>query len=299
MPKATIKNALRSLCPPVLWTVARRLRRRGPRPEDLIRFTGDYATWEDAQRASGGYAAAEILERTQAAMRKVRDGEAAFERDSVVFAGMCYEFPLLAALLRVASLHEGRLSVLDFGGALGSTYYHTRTFLTGVRRLCWSVVEQPAHVACGRAEFANEQLRFFDSIDACCGEEAPNVFLLSAVVHYLPKPYEFIADVARRRFAHLIVDRTPFMRDGRTLLTIEHVPDWIYRASYPSWFLSEQRFLEPLQRDYRLIASFSAIDTLQPEHGEADYKGYIFDLAQDATLPTPSGKGPTNPENPA
>ena len=108
---------------------------------------------------STGYADGRYLARTRAAILKVKRGEAAFERDSVTFQVMEHRFPLLAGLLRAASATGGRLSVVDFGGALGSTYFQCGQFLSVVKELPrWSVVEQPSHVACGQADLSDEQL---------------------------------------------------------------------------------------------------------------------------------------------
>ena len=274
----TAKTSVRDFTPPCVWRFLARLRPQPPGPpeEPRIAFRGSYASWEEATRASEGYSAPEILARTRAAMLKVRNGECAFERDSVAFPTMEHQFPLLTGLLYAAA-RDGRLNVLDFGGALGSTYYQCRTFLRTVRELRWSVVEQPLHVACGNAEFADGHLRFFDSIDGAMTAPPPNVLLLSGVVQCLPAPYEFLTEVLARSFPYVVVDRTAFMRDGSTRLTVEHVPATIYSASYPSWFLSEPRFLSHFTENHRLLASFPALDRAHPEGGLADYKGFIFE----------------------
>ena len=246
-------------------------------PVAPIRFTGDYPSWADAERAATGYSAPEILAKTRAALLKVKNGEAAFERDSVVFDRMQHEFPLLAGLLRAAVADAGRLSVLDFGGALGSTYFQCRGFLSGVKELRWCVVEQSAHVACGRADFASDQLKFYLTMDECLQAERPTVLLLSSVLQYLPQPYEFLAEALRHDFDHVIVDRIGFLCDGRDRLTVQHVPAWIYKASYPAWFLSEEKFLAGFRSKYDLVAIFSALDKLDPEGGKADYKGFVFE----------------------
>jgi putative methyltransferase (TIGR04325 family) len=248
-----------------------------PSAGHAITFSGDYPSWEAAEQDSGGYAAPEILAKTRAALLKVKNGETAYERDSVTFDAIQYEFPLMAGLLRAAVANGGGLSVLDFGGALGSSYFQCRSFLTAVRELRWSVVEQPAHVACGRSEFANDQLRFYSNIEECLRVAKPNVLLLSSVIQYLPKPYEFLDDALRHGFDYVIIDRTAFMRDGRERLTVEHVPEWIYRASYPAWFLSRKLFMAKFHARYDLLAEFHALDTAQPEGREADYKGFIFE----------------------
>ena len=122
-------------------------------------------------------------------------------------------------------------------------------------------------------------------MDECLTREQPNVLLLSGVIQCLPKPYEFLADALERGFPHVIVDRTAFFRGDRDLLTVQHVPEWIYRATYPAWFLSEKRFLSSFSQCYRLVGSFPAADALHPEKGRADWKGFLFEI------------GPSEPPN--
>jgi putative methyltransferase (TIGR04325 family) len=270
------KALIKDLLPPLLLNALRYLYPASS--YNAIRFTGNYQSWEEAERCSDGYGTHEIVERTRAAALAVRNGVAAFERDAVTFDAMEYRFPLLAGLLQAANADGGYLNVLDFGGSLGSTYFQCRTFLSAIKELRWSVVEQRAHVVCGRQEFANEQLHFYETVDECLADEHPNVLLLSGVVQCLRQPYELLRDLLRYRFPFIIVDRTAFASDGRDRLTVEHVPAWIYSASYPSWFLSEKRFLAEFDEGYQLVADFSALDTLEPEGGKAAYKGFIFEL---------------------
>jgi putative methyltransferase (TIGR04325 family) len=246
---------------------------------DRIRFVGEYPTWAEAEHASTGYSAANILEKTRAAMLKVKKGDAPYARDSVVFDQLVYPFPVLAGLLRARSADGGRLSLLDFGGSLGTTYFQCRDFLSATGPFRWSIVEQPEHVKCGQDEFADERLQFYTSIDECLAHEQPTVLLLSGVIQCLPEPYKFLADVLERGFPHIIVDRTPFCRGDRDLLTIQHVPEAIFRATLPAWFLSEKRFLSWFSKRYRLVASFPASDDICPEAGSAYWKGFVFEIA--------------------
>ncbi len=61
----------------------------------------------DATAAATGYDTDEILARVLAATRAVVAGQAAFERDSVLFAHQAYSYPILAALLRAAARNGG------------------------------------------------------------------------------------------------------------------------------------------------------------------------------------------------
>ena len=257
----------------------RRLRGSQTSPKlDAVRFVGDYDTWAEAERASTGYSASNILETTRIAMLKVKRGEAAFERDSVVFDQIVYPFPVLAGLLRARATSGDRLSVLDFGGSLGTTYFACRNFLSRLGEFRWSVVEQPDHVECGRDQLSDNQLHFYGTIDECLRNEEPNLLLLSGVIQCLPNPYEFLADALAHEFHHVIVDRTAFFLGGGDLLTVQHVPEWIYRATYPAWFLSEERFLSEFRKRYQMIVDFPAVDALHPDKGQAYWKGFIFEL---------------------
>jgi len=245
---------------------------------DSVRFSGNYKSWEEAERNSTGYADPEILRKTRAALLKVKAGEAEFERDSVVFKLMEYEFPLLAGLSRAAAIGQGRLSVLDFGGSLGSTYFQSRKFLSAIKELRWSVVEQPSHVACGRADFANEELRFYQTIDECLDEEQPNVLLLSNVIQYLREPYLFLEEMSKREFPHVIIERTAFSLNGGDRLTVQHVPESIYKASYPAWFLSESLFRQIWAEDYEQLCEYMVDNKIRPRADNAVFKGFQFDL---------------------
>ena len=256
--------------------IAARLKRIFGRRRDSIRFTGDFKSWDDAEKQSTGYSAPQILEKTRTALLKVKAGTAAFERDSMAFDQMEYEFSLLTGLLRAAAADQGQLSVLDFGGSLGGTYFQCRAYLSAINRLRWSVVDQPAHVACGKADFASDELRFYESVEACLREESPNVLLLSGVLQYLPQPYVFLEDVLSKRFRFVIVERTAFNSSGPDRLTIQHVPAWLYDASYPAWFFNEPSFRRAFASGYDLICEYSANDKAELEGGKAIFKGFQF-----------------------
>ncbi len=227
-----------------IWRRLRSMLRGGPPPL----FSGIYASWSDAQRASGGYAAGTILEKARLATRKVVSGEAAFERDTVAFEYPQPDESKLRGLRRAAGACNGRLSVLDFGGALGSAYHQNRRYLEAIDGLRWSVVEQPHFVRCGQQEFQTETLRFYDSIDACLEREQPNVVLLSGVLGYLERPLDLLREIAQRRLPYILIDRTATSADGITRLTVQHVAPEIYDASYPCWLFERQAIVASIAR---------------------------------------------------
>jgi putative methyltransferase (TIGR04325 family) len=268
----TIKSLATALLPPV---VADSLRRR---LGDPITWSGEYLSWDEAVAASGRYDDASILERVANAALRVKRGEVAYERDGVLFAEIEYSWPLLAGLMWIAARSAGGLDVLDFGGSLGSTYFQNRRFLSQLGHVQWSIVEQPHFVARGRREFEDETLRFYESIEACQIERAPNVVVVSSVLPYLEHPYDLL-DTLRGRFRYVLIDLTGVHAGERDRLTVQHVPERIYSARYPCWLFSEARLVDALQRNGTLVAAFDSHigQDLRAGNLRFRYRGFILE----------------------
>jgi putative methyltransferase (TIGR04325 family) len=256
--------------------IAHWLRARLGRP---IRFEGDFENWEAAALQCTGYDADDILAKVLASTNKVKNGEAAFERDSVLFEGIEYVWPVLTGLLWAAARNGGRLSVLDFGGALGSTYFQNRRFLRALPEVNWNVVEQANFVEAGLAGIQDEQLRFYGSIEQCVDENRPNVVLLSSVLQYLKSPIDVLKRLSCAGADTLIIDRTPFSKQGGEKLMIQRVPASIYAASYPMRVFSQPEFMSLLDADWSLIASNLSLDGLaQSTSGfKFSFRGMLFE----------------------
>lgn len=252
-----IKKAAKWLLPPIVLLPFRPGYRSAP-DEAPHWHRGDYADWASARAAAKGYDAANILEIQRASMRKVRDGAALYERDSVVFDKVEYFFPTLAALLLIAARNGNRLSVLDFGGALGGSYYQNRGLLSHLESLSWHVVEQAHFVAAGQAEFQNEQLRFFSTMDESAAASRPDVVLLSSVLQYLEDPVDVLAQIAKLRVDYILVDRTPILDVGPERIVVQTVPPSIYPASYACRLLAPGAIEAALAPAYRIVYRFEA-----------------------------------------
>jgi putative methyltransferase (TIGR04325 family) len=278
----TIGTAILSRLPPSVSSMAKLAYGRLSHPR--YGWFGDYPSWADAEAASGGYDRLAILERVRDSMLKVKRGEAVHERDSVLFDKVEYSWPLLAGLMWVAAQHEGVLSVLDFGGSLGTTYFQNRAFLANLKKVRWSIVEQPHFVACGREHFATDQLRFYDTVEDCLRSERPDVIVLSGVLQYLEHPYQQLQVLVDLGVPHLIVDLAPvFARRDR--ITVQKVPPEIYDASYPCWIFAENRLRAFLNERSHLVADFDCVlgQSLNLGWGSrAKYRGYIL------AVPAPS-----------
>lgn len=266
------RNLARDLTPPLL------LRSLRPPRAGAIGFAGTHRDWNSALAASHGYDSEAIFEKTRDAALKVARGEAAYERDSVLFNRVEYSFAVIAALLRCALADGGRLRVLDFGGSLGTSYRQFKAFRPPVRELHWSIVEQPRYAECGHRDFENSELRFFDSIPAAVSHAQPNAVLLSGVLQYLEDPRSVLRELTARTSATLIVDRTYCSASAEDALTVQVVPPSIYDASYPCWIFSRSRLLEPLTGDYDLIAQFEdRTHAWTGPEGAFDLAGFVLD----------------------
>jgi putative methyltransferase (TIGR04325 family) len=266
IPESTQATVQRWLPPVMLALLKRTL--------GSVHYGGDYASFAAAMAECKGFDSHEILERVTRAALAVKNGEAAYERDSVTFDKQAYVWHVLACLLRTAARHGGELSVLDFGGSLGSSYFQHRVWFEDLPRFRWTIVEQPSFVAVGRQHFEDETLRFFGDLPSALAAERPNVLLVSAVLQYLEDPYARLAELTQAGFDALVFDRVGFTLEGRDRLTVQRVGERIYPASYPCWFFDHTRFLAAFEGRYRLVNRFEPVDRANIP---ARYEGFLFE----------------------
>jgi putative methyltransferase (TIGR04325 family) len=268
-----LKDVLKLLTPPVFIQLAKRL--RSDLPLAVHGLSGDFHSWDEALAVSTGYNSELILEKTRTSLMKVKNGEAIYERDSVLFDEIQYTWPVLAGLMWVAARCRGRLNVLDFGGSLGSTYFQNRAFLSGLPEVYWNIVEQPRHVEIGKEWFADDRLRFYKDITGCLADTKPNVVVLSSVLQYLESPYTILGQILGLSCDCVIIDRTPFWAGPTDRLCVQSVPPDIYPAGYPSWIFSKPGFHSSLSKDWQIMVTFETPDKL-PGPIEFDYQGLII-----------------------
>lgn len=241
----------RQITPPCLWNVIKSLRSKAA-SEPGSMWEDGYVDWNSALANSSGYDSNEILEKVFEAARMVRDGEALWERDSVCFYHEEYNYHLLTALFQVAAVHGGVLNVLDYGGALGSTYMQHRKPLSALTSVSWNIVEQNHVVRCGQEFFANDRLAFFTNVEAVFAARSINLVVLSGVLQYMEYPHDFLDNILTYAPFAVYVGRTP-VHDSPDILTVQRVPESIYNASYPCWFFQRQDLLSVFEDKYNFL----------------------------------------------
>ena len=272
----TFRSLALLFLPPICVSFGRSLKRRFGKRRDLIIFEGNFSTWEEANASSTGYDAEPILAKVLEATLKVKRGVVAFERDSVVFDEIEYEWPVLSGLMWAAARSGGRLNVLDFGGALGSSYFQNRNFLQTMSAVRWNVVEQAHYVDAGRTNVQDERLRFYTTVKECLTENRPNLVLLSGVLQYLPEPFSILFELMNVNASVIVIDRTIVNMSADERIYVQQVPSSIYEASYPCRSISEASLVSYFKRDYVEIGNFQSMNFPALDEIESKFKGYIF-----------------------
>lgn len=262
-----MKKFIKMLIPPIFIVTIKKIKR------NKYGWKGNYKSWKEAEKYTGGYDSENILEIVKKSSLKVKNGEAAYERDSVIFNKITYSWPLLSSLL-LSSLKLGKLKVLDFGGSLGSTYYQNKKFIDKIEEVSWSIVEQKHFVDIGKKDFEDKRLKFYYDVEECVKNETPNMLLLSSVLQYIENPYDLLDSILEYDFEYIVLDRTPFSLDDQDKIKIQIVPEEIYEASYPCWFFNEKKLLSFfIRKGYKMIENFDALDGKSNEYY---FKGLIL-----------------------
>ncbi|MFT3830062.1 MAG: methyltransferase, TIGR04325 family [Opitutaceae bacterium] len=221
-------------------------------------FRGEYRTWAEARAMAVGYDDQTIISKVLAATQAVRAGRAAFERDGVLFSTPSPDAPLLEALLWVRQRIGRPLRVLDFGGALGTSYWRHRGFLSDGGNWEWDIVEQPSFVVAGQAHLADPKLRFFETAAEAERVGPHDLVLCSGVLQYLEDPWALLAEWQRFGWRFQLFNNLPLHRRRPDRLRVQHVPPEIYRASYPVWFFNREQMLERMTRGYVVVREYES-----------------------------------------
>jgi putative methyltransferase (TIGR04325 family) len=233
-------------------------------------WSGDYESWGQVISECSGYSSEIILQKQIEATQAVLSGKAVFERDTYLFYEELFNFPVIASLLRASS--DGQLSVVDFGGALGSAYYQNKKAFAALS-LKWGIVEQSNFVKVGIERFSSNVISFYEDLGSAVRTVQPQVFFSSCAFQYLESPEGWINEVISLEVPYILLDRIAFNATPRARLTKQTVPDSIYRAQYPCWFFNEADFLGMFESKYDLIWQFNSLD-------QADissyFKGFFF-----------------------
>ena len=225
-----------------------------------FRFKGPFLNMLEAAQKSDGYDDKMILEKVRYSLLLVKNKLAIAERDSLILNKVEYSWPVITALCWAAAKNKGRLSVLDFGGSLGSSYFQYQHFISCIEHVSWGIVEQPHFYEVGKNEFEDGRLCFFESIEECINSIKPNVILLSSVLQYLDDPYIVIKKLTKIKNTIIIIDRTPFSSIDIDSIYIQKVPGYIYKTSYPLHIFGCKMVQNTFGSEWNILQEFYSND---------------------------------------
>ena len=205
------------------------LRRR----RDDNHFEGPQVTWESSHSDVRGYADPHLLDKVLAATLAVRDGDGAFERDSVVMHEPEIHWPLATALGLARG--AGPIRVLDFGGSLGSLYFQHLELLEVLGLGEWLVVEQQHFVDVGKEHLGSATLTFSADLAGSLKRMKPNLALFSSVLQYVKNYQQSLQAVLDCQVPVISIDRTFLTHKPSGSMWIQRVPKSIYSAQYACW----------------------------------------------------------------
>lgn len=255
-------SKLAKLLPSYLYQQLLRFKRYG--------YQGDYAHWEAAMAQAGPYDQAAVLAKLTASAQKLAAGEAAYERDGVLFDEKKPEVAVLNALMM--AIENNHLAVLDFGGGLGGYYFQHRPFLDDKLIIDWQVAELAGTQAIGKKWLENTELHFnpYTTTEI----NSSTFLLLGCVLPYLEDPYGWLENFYQAGFDWVLVDKHPLIKGKNDRLTIQRVSPKIYAASYPAWFFGEEKWHQWWEARYDLVYDYACSD--QSNVPGSRFKGYFL-----------------------
>jgi putative methyltransferase (TIGR04325 family) len=273
MPPSRTVTYLKQLIPPLFLTLIKKREKYG--------WKGDYKSWQKAKQQTNAYDDALILNKVKDALLKIKNGEAVYERDSVLFDRIHYSWPLLSALLWITTLNKGSLKVADFGGSLGSSYFQNRKFLSSVSRLQWNIIEQENFVDCGQKFFQDDIMQFFNTPEQMIASRGlPDLLILSCVLPYLEKPHDMLANLMRYKIPYIVIDNTYFNNENRNRICVQRVSPEIYNASYPCWMLNYELVKKTLSKTYEMISEHENDSFIFLDGKKIQYRGLLLKIKE-------------------
>jgi len=270
-----IKQFVKLFLPPVVFSIKHRL---FPKHQKYGWF-GDYKTWNDAMADSTGYDKDNILEKVKTTTIRLRENPTLFEYDTILKDSTDYNWHILTFLLLVSKENKNNLDIIDYGGGLGNLYFQYRRFLNGIK-VSWKIVEQPIFVNEGNRLFANNELKFYNTIEECFDPGSTHSILLSGVIDILEKPYELISNIMSKKIHNIIFDRVS-LQDiyGRDRITILKIYKEAYEAIIPCRIFDYNNFRKPFIDDYALLfEGFSKEKNIWVDNQIIEKKFLVFKL---------------------
>ena len=187
-------------------------------------------------------------------MERVLSKKAKFERDSYLFYSEKYDEILLSVLNKIKKKIKKKIKLCDFGGSLGSLYFQHKSLFSS-NFIDWNIVEQKHFVKYAKNKIRIKNLYFYDNLNFLLKKKI-NAVLFSSSLQYLEYPYQILDKIIKKKIPNIIIHRSPFT-ESNEIIKIQHVPKYIYDASYPIRILNINKICNKLKNaGYKINSKF-------------------------------------------
>jgi putative methyltransferase (TIGR04325 family) len=180
-----------------------------------------------------------------------------------------------AYALAVASRGRGRISVLDWGGALGHYHALARSVLPDLE-LDYHVKETPAVCAQGRE--LQPEVSFHE--DESCLDRRYDLVMASASLHYEPDWRALVRRLADVTERYLYLARVPVALRSGSFVVLQRAHAYGYETEYLGWVVNRRDLLDAasasgarLVREFLVDAWFSAAGAPEDPLG---HRSFLF-----------------------
>ena len=109
-------------------------------------FHGNYTCWEEVSKQVTGWETDIIFDKINQSTNQLEKKDGFFERDGEIISSTNQNFPLIYSLINSINIEKKELSIIDFGGSLGTHYKRYRQFINNGIKISWAIVEQKKYV---------------------------------------------------------------------------------------------------------------------------------------------------------
>jgi putative methyltransferase (TIGR04325 family) len=177
-----------------------------------------------------------------------------------------------AYVLAVAARGRERISVLDWGGALGHYHALARSVLPQLE-LDYHVKETPAVCAQGRQ--VQPEVSFHE--DDSCLDRRYDLVMASASLHYEPDWRRLVGRLAAAAERYVYLARVPVALEADSFVVLQRAYAYGYETEYLGWVVNRAELLDAadahLAREFLVDAWFSAAGAPEDPVG---HRSFLF-----------------------
>jgi putative methyltransferase (TIGR04325 family) len=195
---------------------------------------------------------------------------AAIPREELISHNMAMVF---AYALALSARMSDRVSVLDWGGALGHYHALGRALVPDLE-LDYHCKELPA--VCEQGRRVSPEVTFHES--EACLERTYDFVLASGAIQYVEDWTGLLTRLASAADRHLLVTKVP-VTDAPSFVTLQRAYEYGYDTEYLGWALNREEIRAAAQHaDAELVREFflSAILEIPDAPGPIHHAGFLF-----------------------